>query len=199
MQFQKENIKDNILAAARQEFWENGFEKASIRNITCAARTSKSNVYNYFSDKDALFAAVVEPTLSEIESGFEKLRAQNPETSAETYSMTAQENVITKIMEFVFRHDADLKLLLLRSSGSSIADFKSRVTEALADILEDWISHAAPSKGIPEFFIRTVAGFYIGAIEQMLAEGITKEQAAGHFDVFLKFVYGGWNTVFNKE
>lgn len=199
MQFQKEDIKDNILAAARMEFWEKDFGKASIRNIANAAKTSKSNVYNYYHDKNALFAAVVQPTLSGIESGFKKLRAQNPETSGETYSITGQENVIVKIMKFVFRHDADLKLLLFRSSGASLSDFKGRVTKLLADILDDWISHLAPDKDISAFFICTVAGFYIGVIEQILADGITREQAAEHFDVFLKFIYGGWSVVLTRK
>lgn len=199
MQFQKEIIKENILTAARNEFTEKGFDKASIRNITCAAKTSKSNVYNYFHDKDSLFTAVVNPTLSGIKEGLKNLKSQNNGTSAETYSIFAQKDVIIRIMGFVFNHEADLKLLLFRSSGSSLSDFKGRVTAALADLLSDWISHAAPEKGISEFFIRTIAGFYIGAIEQMLEEGITKQQAAEHFEVFLNFVYGGWNTLLKSE
>lgn len=114
---------------------------------TSAAKTSKSNVYNYFRDKDVLFAAVLEPTLSGISSGFEKLLVKNPANRAETYSMTAQKDVIMKIMGFVFRHDSDLKLLLFRSSGL-LADFKGSVTESLAELLTDWIPHAAPNKGI---------------------------------------------------
>lgn len=199
MQFQKEEIKDNILAAAREEFLKNGYEKASIRNITHAAETSKSNVYNYFHDKDALFTAVVEPTLLEIKNSFEKLSAQNSGTSAETYSIDAQEEVIVKIIDFVFDHGLDLKLLLFRSSGSSLTDFKERITKSLADILADWIYHAAPNKGISEYFIHTVAGFYIEAIEQILMQSLSKEQVVGQLEVYLKFVYGGWNAVFNNK
>jgi hypothetical protein len=103
------------------------------------------------------------------------------------------------LMKFVFVHDADLKLLLFRSSGSSLSDFKVHVTQSLADLLTDWIYHAAPDKGISEFFIYTVAGFYIGAIEQMLAQCLSKEQQPRQFEVFLKFIYGGWNTVLNNN
>ncbi|HOO27705.1 MAG TPA: TetR/AcrR family transcriptional regulator [Lachnospiraceae bacterium] len=195
MQFQKHEIKDRILTAARDEFLKNGFEKASIRKITAAAKTSKSNVYNYFHNKDELFIAVVTPAISEIKAGFEELQIQNTGIHARTYSITAQKEVIRKIMEFVYRHDIDIKLLLFRSSGSSLSGFKDRVTDMLSVLLISWITHAAPDKEISEFFIRSVAGFYIGVIEQMLSQGLTREQAAEHFEVFLKFVYGGWNTV----
>lgn len=199
MQFQKEEIKENILTAAREEFWKNGYEKASIRNITHVAKTSKSNVYNYFHDKDALFSAVVETTLLEIKKSFEKLSVQNSATSAETYSINAQEEVIVKIIDFVFDHDIDLKLLLFRSSGSSLTDFKERITKLLANILADWVCHVAPNKGISEYFIHSVAGFYITAIEQILMQNVSKEQVVGQLGVYLKFVYGGWNAVFNNK
>jgi AcrR family transcriptional regulator len=195
MQMPKEDVRNSILAAAREEFLKNGFEKASVRKITAAAKTSKSNVYNYFQDKDDLFAAVVEPTLSALKKGMEELKAGNRERKAATYSMEAQGEVIIRIMEFVFHNAEDFKLLLFCSSGSSLSKFKDQATGALAEVLSDWIAIAAPDKGISEYFIQMVAGFYIGSMEQMLARGITKDQAASHFEVFLKFVYGGWKAV----
>ncbi len=195
MQFQKKDIRESILSAAREEFLENGFEKASIRNITAAAKTSKSNVYNYFQDKDALFAAVVEQTTSAIKGGFEKLRSGNPNRTAQTYTLEAQKEVIGAIMSFVFEHQEDLRLLLFHSSGSSHSGFKEHITKGLADVLKDWVSYAAPEKKLSDFFVQMVAGFYVGAIEQMLANGVTAGQAARHFNEFLRFVYGGWKSV----
>lgn len=195
MQFQKEDIRKNILAAAHAEFLIKGFEKASIRNITAAAKTSKSNVYNYFPDKDALFAAVVEPTTSKIKTGFEKLKAENPANAARGYTLQAQKEAIGEIMGFVFHHQENLKLLLFQASGSKLFGFRNQLTELLADVLSDWVAHAAPQKTISAFFIQMVAGFYISAIEKMLADNMTGAEAAGHLDEFLKFIYSGWKSV----
>ena len=195
MQFQKKDIRESILSAAREEFLKNGFEKASIRNITATAKTSKSNVYNYFQDKDALFSAVVEPTTSAIKIGFEKLRSGNPERSAQTYTLEAQKEVIGTIMRFVFEHQENLKLLLFHSSGSAQSGFKARITKDLADVLADWVSYAAPEKEISGFFVQMVAGFYVGTIEQVLLKGVDTGEAASHFNEFLRFVYGGWKSV----
>jgi len=195
MQYKKGNIRERILTAAREEFLKNGFEKASIRNITAAAKTSKSNIYNYFNDKNALFAAVVEPTLRGIKNGFDKLRAENPGHSAGNYSINAQKDVILRIMNFVFKHDQDIKLLLFCSSGSALSGFKDEVTRDLADVLFDWVAYAAPDKGISRFFIQTVAGFYVGAIEQMLSQGLSAEKMAENFETFLEFIYGGWKAI----
>lgn len=195
MQFQKQDIREKILTAARAEFLNVGFEKASIRNITAMAQTSKSNVYNYFPDKESLFAAVLEPTTSEIKAGFEKLRAENPGNAARGYSLHAQKEVIEKIMGFVFNHREDLKLLLFQASGSKLSGFKDTVTVLLAEVLSDWVAYAAPKKEISSFFVQMVAGFYISAIEKMLINNITCAQASEHLDDFLKFVYGGWQSV----
>jgi len=195
MQIQKQDIRESILSAARVEFLKMGFEKASIRNITSMAQTSKSNVYNYFSNKDALFAAVVEPTTSGIKTGIEKIRAGNLNKTAGSYSLIAQKEVIVKIMGFVFGHQEDLKLLLFRASGSRLSDFKDRVTSMLADVLSDWLAHAAPQKEISAFFVQMVAGFYVSAIEKMLVSNMADAEAAGLFNEFLMFIYGGWKSV----
>jgi TetR/AcrR family transcriptional regulator, cholesterol catabolism regulator len=199
MQTRKDEIRDCILNAARLEFERNGFERASIRNITAAAGTSKSNVYNYFPDKDALFAAVVEPTLAGIQQGVENLKARNPQSTAAGYSMAAQQQVITAIMQFVEAHKIDLKLLLFSSSGSSQAGFREEIIESLTDLLADWVAHAAPNRDISRLFIQMVAGFYITSIEQLLSQDIPLERSAGQMQVFLKFIYGGWNAVLNKK
>lgn len=49
-----------IVAAARQAFFDHGYASASIEAIAAAAGVSKVTVYNHFGDKRALFAAAVE-------------------------------------------------------------------------------------------------------------------------------------------
>jgi hypothetical protein len=65
----------------------------------------------------------------------------------------------------------------------------------LAEVLSDWVAYAAPQREISSFFIQMVAGFYISAIEKMLANNMTDIKTAEHLDDFLKFVYGGWKSV----
>ena len=195
MQFPKQDIRTNILAAAHEEFLRKGFAKASIRNIATAAKTSKSNVYNYFRDKDALFVAVVEPTLLDMKNGLRKLQSANQEKTAQTYTLTAQKEVIIRIMRFVFAHGDDLKLLLFGSSASTQSGFKDVVTQELAGVLADWLSYAAPEKTISPSFIQTIARFYVSVIEQILAQDMTVEQVKSDFDQFAQFVYGGWKQI----
>ena len=61
MQYLKKDIKDRILAAAIEEFKLNGYANASIRNIANNAEISLGNIYRYFTNKEALYFAVINP------------------------------------------------------------------------------------------------------------------------------------------
>ena len=61
MQYLKKDIKDRILAAAIEEFKLNGYSNASIRNIATNAEISLGNIYRYFTNKEALYFAVINP------------------------------------------------------------------------------------------------------------------------------------------
>lgn len=51
--------KNEILDVAREQFLENGYAGTSIDSIVDILGGSKSTIYNHFSNKEALFAAVI--------------------------------------------------------------------------------------------------------------------------------------------
>lgn len=58
MQYSKDDIQKEILKAAEKVFLENGFPKASMREIAQEAQVGLSNIYNYFKSKDDIFCTV---------------------------------------------------------------------------------------------------------------------------------------------
>lgn len=55
-----------ILASARQEFLEKGFERASLKEICARAEVTTGALYKRYSGKEELFAAVVEDTVADL-------------------------------------------------------------------------------------------------------------------------------------
>ncbi|WPP50417.1 TetR/AcrR family transcriptional regulator [Catalinimonas niigatensis] len=52
---EKEQLREQILKAAREIFFEKGFQDTSIRNIADRIEYSPGTIYLYFKDKDAIF------------------------------------------------------------------------------------------------------------------------------------------------
>ena len=59
----KDEIKENILKAALQEFFENGYKSAAMRNIAEKAKIPTGLIYSYYKNKEALFDAVLRPVM----------------------------------------------------------------------------------------------------------------------------------------
>ncbi|NCC66585.1 MAG: TetR/AcrR family transcriptional regulator [Clostridia bacterium] len=55
-----------VISAAKQEFLDKGFEKASMRTIAELAGMTPAGLYRHFTDKEEMFAALVQPTLDAI-------------------------------------------------------------------------------------------------------------------------------------
>ena len=58
MQTLKEEMRNNILKAAKAEFKKNGFEKSDMRTIAEKAGCTCGNCYRYFRNKEAIFDAI---------------------------------------------------------------------------------------------------------------------------------------------
>lgn len=61
-----------ILASARQEFLEKGFEKSSLKDICAKANVTTGALYKRYSGKEELFAAVVKETVADLNAILEQ-------------------------------------------------------------------------------------------------------------------------------
>ena len=70
----KTETHERIIPAAMKIFLEKGFEKATMREIAEEAGITAAGLYRHFVDKEAMFAALVEPVLSELQKWCELTR-----------------------------------------------------------------------------------------------------------------------------
>ena len=67
-QILKDETRNKIIDAAKQEFLEKGYKEASLRHIALRAHMTVGNLYRYFDSKEDLNNKICEPCLLEIES-----------------------------------------------------------------------------------------------------------------------------------
>ncbi|MDP4511551.1 TetR/AcrR family transcriptional regulator [Nonomuraea turcica] len=75
--------RQHVLAAARRCFLDNGFHATSMQDILHEAQMSAGNLYRYFPSKDAIVLAIVEATLVEVTTAFERTLLDEPPTLLE--------------------------------------------------------------------------------------------------------------------
>lgn len=66
MQILKEHVKDNILKAAEEIYFQEGYSQASLRSIAARCGITVGNLYRYFENKEALLDAVLKPLLDDV-------------------------------------------------------------------------------------------------------------------------------------
>ena len=112
MQYPKDDIQKEILKAAEKVFLENGFPKASMREIAQEAQVGLSNIYNYFKSKDDIFCTVVRPVISAFDRMLHEHHGRYGADIMEMYSTESLCKNLRRYIElsFIFRIFMDKKL-----------------------------------------------------------------------------------------
>lgn len=66
MQILKDEVRSNILSAAKELFHKKGYNIASIRDIAKKAGITEGNVYRYFTNKENILEGIVRPAYEKI-------------------------------------------------------------------------------------------------------------------------------------
>lgn len=145
MQYLKEEIRNNIIAAAIKEFTERGYHSASMRVIAADAGAAIGNVYRYFKNKDELFNTIVEPVYIRFTSMVFDLYMPQ-ESVPEMHLMT--EDITDKIMEFYDEYAVELLILIDKSNGSKYEDIKEELIRLINYRIKSELTPILKEKGI---------------------------------------------------
>ena len=69
----KKNTKKTLITCATQVFFENGFEKASMRQIVEMAGVTKPTLYYYFKNKTELYRYILDTHIQKVDDRIEHL------------------------------------------------------------------------------------------------------------------------------
>ena len=129
MQKLKDDIRQRIVAVAREEFIAHGARSTSIRTVARRTGIAAGNVYNYFRSKDELFCVVLRPLLNELNR---YILSHNEERHLciEVFdTFDYQNEYIGEMKRMVRLYRPELRLLLFNAEGTSLAGYKERIVE----------------------------------------------------------------------
>lgn len=142
MQVLKEEMREKILGAAEQLFFEYGFTGTTTRMIANQVGISVSHLYLYYENKEALYGAIADPFIQYFTRNFERLLDHN--TELDDMSQQLSHVVYTMIISDRKR----FLLVLEKSKGTKYEDFKIKLINELRIHMQKGMNDKIHNKGL---------------------------------------------------
>ncbi|PID27006.1 MAG: hypothetical protein CR982_07460 [Candidatus Cloacimonadota bacterium] len=201
MQVKKEKVKQFILEAARSEFLEKGFEKASLRNIAQKANATKGNIYIYFKSKDDLFSHLIKPAEDIIMHSFDEsnkniLRSIKTNEKGTLQPLEDSINETRDWCNAIMKEYDSFKLLFFSAGGSSKENFKEKLIQLYTKKSEYYYSVLGENRPefrtkVSEMFIHTMAGTFVTMIEELILHNPNEKELEEYVEQVALFVHFG--------
>lgn len=139
MQVLKEEVKEALLKAAVEEFYDKGYEKTSLRKVIKDAGTTIGNFYNYFKSKEELFYAITTPAYVKFVYLIKNHNDQEHFQQVKDIDSDALRQLIAYSLNGI---DKDLeKALLILIDGSKGTKYENIKEEIVGFIAEHFLEH----------------------------------------------------------
>ena len=186
---------ERIQEAAMTEFLDKGFLGASLRQIVKNAGVTTGAFYGYFSSKEALFNALVEPHAAALMGNFMKAQiffAELPEEQ-QLEHMGVESGTYP---DWMGQHREPVKLLLTRAEGTSYEHFVHNMVEVEVEYTLQYMEVLRRlGKDIPELdksLCHIIASGMFNGIFEIVVHDMPREQALRDVDQLRDFYTAGW-------
>ena len=199
MRQSERSTRERILEAGRREFLRSGFRGASLRAIAREAGVTTGAFYGYFSSKEALFNALVEPHAAALMGKFMEAQtsfAELPEEQQPSHMGVESRTYLDWMVDYICQHREPVKLLLTRSEGTSYEHFVHNMVEVEVEYTLQYMEVLRRlGKDIPELdksLCHIIASGMMSGIFEIVVHDMPREQALRDVDQLRDFYTAGW-------
>ena len=199
----KEDIRNRIVAAARNEFIKNGFRKTSMRTISAKSGVVLGNIYNYFKTKDDIFYTVLKPLLIVLDERMSSYRTEHNKIDKLYFSVQNQKDLLRETLKIIFLYKEELKLLLFESKGTSVESFRENFIEEQVAISKEYIDQMQKvypqiQTNVSSLFFRVSSSTWVTIIGEIVSSAeICKEEAKQALSEYIRYNTAGWRELIN--
>lgn len=188
-----------IMAAAKEEFLERGYEKASMRSIADRCGLTAAGIYRHCRDKEDLFCQLVSPAEDKLkEWGREHMRRYE-EPVRNGKKITWQDSNIDMMREVVYPNMEEFHLLVAKSKGSRYENFLHDITEEsqnkFLSYLEGLRTVGVDTPDISPQKLHLLLTAYITALFEPVVHNYSYEEAVSALEILEKFFLPGWKQL----
>ena len=196
---------EKIQEAAMQEFLDKGFQGASLRQIVKNAGVTTGAFYGYFSSKEALFNALVEPHAAALMGRFMEAQttfAELPEEQQPDHMGLESGNCVHWMVDYICAHREPVKLLLCRAEGTSYEHFVHNMVEVEVEYTLQYLEVLRRlGREVPELdqsLCHIIASGMFNGIFEIVVHDMPYEQAVRNVEQLRTFYTAGWSKLMGE-
>ena len=190
-----------IMAAAREEFMEKGYEKASMRSIADRCGMTAAGIYRHCKDKEDLFCQLVTPAEDKLKEWAKEHIQRYMDPAKKGKKITWQDSHIDMMRELVYPDMVDFHLLIAKSKGSRYENFLHDMTEESQNRFLDYLAKlrksGANAPKITPVQLHLLMTAYITALFEPVVHNYSYEEAIDALYVLEAFFLPGWKRLMN--
>lgn len=201
-----EEVMEEILKAAKEEFLTLGYTEASMRNIAKKANLTTGSLYYRFLDKAEMLDAVVGNEAEEllamfkrIQNDFVKKEIENQVSEMGSYT----ENGLHVMIDYIYDHYDVFKIIICKSKGSkyefyidSLADIEVENTyRFINELKEKKLKVREPSEDL----IHILCTSFFASIFEVVQHDMKREEALKYADEIYAFNEAGWSVLLGLD
>ena len=201
MQKLKDDIRQRIVAVAREEFIAHGARSTSIRTVARRAGIAAGNVYNYFRSKDELFCEVLRPLLNEL-NHYILSHNEEPHLCIEVFdTFDYQNEYIGEMKRMVRLYRPELRLLLFNAEGTSLAGYKERIVEYQLKAGKEYLQlmkarYPHINIDISPFFLHIASSMWVNIFCELVEhEGYDESEVNRALEQYAVYSMAGWREL----
>lgn len=196
---------EKIQEAAMAEFLDKGFQGASLRQIVKNAGVTTGAFYGYFSSKEALFTAIVEPHATALMGKFmwaQTSFAELPEEEQPQHMGVESRDYVAWMVDYICRHREPVKLLLCCAEGTSYEHFVHNMVEVEVEYTLRYMGVLRRmGRDIPQMsrsLCHIIASGMFNAIFEVVIHDMPYEQALRDVEQLQAFYTAGWSKLMGE-
>ena len=196
---------EKIQQAALAEFLDKGFLGASLRQIVKNAGVPTGAFYGYFSSKEALFNAIVEPHAAALMGRFMEAQttfAELPEKEQPEHMGLESGRCVDWMVDYICAHREPVKLLLCCAEGTSYEHFVHNMVEVEVEYTQRYMEVLRRlGRDIPvldKSLCHIIASGMFNGIFEIVVHDMPRDQAMRDVDQLRAFYTAGWSKLMGE-
>ena len=188
-----------VLAAAREEFMEYGYENASMRRIGQRCDMTAAGLYRHCKDKAGLFGELVSPSIEKIDAWLEAHINRSVQTMENETIDLWKDSEIDMMRDLIYPNMEEYRLLLTKAQGTPYENYLHDLTKKRQEKMLSFLPLLQEKGYVPHMIdakeMHLLLSAYTTALFEPVIHGYTEEEAYRCSEMLEEFFLPGWKQL----